>query len=387
MKPRRDRLRPAGTPEGTPLRPADLQKGQKGQQGHLEVARDRKTAWTGAELVAAVFKPPRFAVPGIIAEGVSVLAGAPKIGKSWLSLHLAVAVALGGKALGRIDVVAGDVLYLALEDTGRRLQNRLRKVLGDEPITGDLSRLTLETTCPPFPAGAAYIRAWLDERPDARMVIIDVFAKMRGNPPPGVSAYDADYSAVGFAKRIADDYGIAVVLVHHVRKMGSEDFLAEVSGTNGLAGASDAVVVLRRSRGSADGSLHVTGRDVDETEYALTFDPDRGLWEALDGPALDHLVGETRAVILDWVRANPGGGPKQIAEGTGLGYELIKKTVARMADDGQLVKADRGRYSVTPTAVPAVPTVPSAGQGVIEGVPAGVPIDEAVPDDPLGMAS
>jgi AAA domain len=113
----------------------------------------------------------------------------------------------------------------------------------------------------------------LDRHRDACMVVIDVFAKMRGVSPPGMSAYDADYAAVGRAKRIADAYGVAVVLVHHVRKAGSEDFLEMVSGTNGLAGAADETMVLKRARGQADGALFATGRDVDEAEYALAFQP------------------------------------------------------------------------------------------------------------------
>jgi hypothetical protein len=86
---------------------------------------------------------------------------------------------------------------------------------------------------------------------------------------------------------------LAVVLVHHVRKAGSEDFLTEVSGTNGIAGAADATLVLKRARGQADGILHVTGRDVDEAEYALSFQPASGAWHLLDGPVTDHTVSDT----------------------------------------------------------------------------------------------
>ncbi|MCX5311758.1 tyrosine-type recombinase/integrase [Streptomyces sp. NBC_00154] len=143
------------------------------------------------------------------------------------------------------------------------------KLLGGQPAP---SGLTLVTECPPFPQGGSEaIAQWLERNQDARMVVIDVFAKMRGQAPQGVSAYDADYVSVGYAKRLADHYGIAVVLVHHVRKMASEDFLTEVSGTNGIAGAADATLVLKRARGQADGILHVTGRDVSEAEYALVY--------------------------------------------------------------------------------------------------------------------
>ncbi|MGW7820265.1 AAA family ATPase [Streptomyces puniciscabiei] len=137
--------------------------------------------------------------------------GPPKVGKSWLSLGLALAVAAGGHAFDSVPVQGGPVLYLALEDTPRRLQTRMGKILGGQAAP---ARLTLVTECPPFPQGGSdAIAGWLDRNPDARMVVIDVFAKMRGPAPQGVSAYDADYVAVGYAKRIAD---------HHVRKAGSE---------------------------------------------------------------------------------------------------------------------------------------------------------------------
>ncbi|MGP4050004.1 hypothetical protein [Streptomyces sp. 2A115] len=160
-----------------------------------------------------------------------------------------------------------------------------------------------------------------------------------------MSAYDADYVAVGYAKRLADHYGVAVVLVHHVRKAGSEDFLTEVSGTNGIAGAADATLVLKRARGQADGILYVTGRDVDEAEYALSFQPASGAWHLLDGPVSDHTVSDTRATILRYVRAHPGAKPKDMAgELPNVDLDTIRRTCNRMADAGQLTKDPGGRY-------------------------------------------
>ncbi|QKW07379.1 AAA family ATPase [Streptomyces sp. NA04227] len=308
----------------------------------LQPAQQRiRTAWTADELLAAEFPDPKWAVPGIISEGVNLLAGPPKVGKSWLSLGLALSVAAGGQAMDSVPVDAGPVLYLALEDTPRRLQTRMRKILG----TGGRApaSLTLATSCPPLPQGGnEAIAQWIERNPEARMVVIDVFAKMRGNSAPGASAYDADYAAVGHAKRIADHYGIAMVLVHHVRKAASDDFLAEVSGTNGLAGAADATLVLKRARGQADGVLHVTGRDVDEAEYALRFYAEAGAWQLLEGPAAEHTIGDTRATILRFVRENPGAKPKQITAGTGLQPDLVRQTCARMANDAQLIRKDGG---------------------------------------------
>jgi hypothetical protein len=327
----------------------------RGQQGHLQATRPR-TSWTAAELLAEEFSEPRWAVPGIVPEGCILLAGPPKVGKSWLTLGLGLSVASGGKALGRLDVPAGPVLYLALEDTPRRLKARLLKMLAGDPAP---ATMTLVTTCPPLSEGGdKRIALWLDQHPETRLVVVDVFTRMRGPRPPGSSAYEADYAAVAQMKTVADAYGVALILVVHVRKAEADDFLETVSGTNGLAGAADAVAVLRRPRGKADGVLHVTGRDVDEATYALKFGADLGAWQLLDGPATQHLVGDTRAAILAAAGRLPGAGPRQLADDTGLDYEVVKKTVQRMLDAGQLDTDGSGHYFLPVPTLPAVPAVP-----------------------------
>jgi hypothetical protein len=114
---------------------------RQGQQGHLQAARPR-TSWTAAELLAEEFPEPRWAVPGIVPEGCILLAGPPKVGKSWLTLGLGLSVASGGKALGRLAVPAGPVLYLALEDTPRRLKARLLKMLAGDPAPATMTLVT-----------------------------------------------------------------------------------------------------------------------------------------------------------------------------------------------------------------------------------------------------
>lgn len=301
-----------------------------------------RSGWTADKLMQAEFPDPKWAVPGVLCEGVTVLAGPPKVGKSWLSLGLGLDIAAGRPAFGSIEIDPGPVLYLALEDTARRLKSRMGKVLADNTAP---AWLTLATECPPLPQGGdVAIATWLDRNRSARLVVIDVFAKLRGAAAPGVQQYDADYAAVGRIKKVADHYGIAVVLVHHVRKAVHEDFLATVSGTNGITGAADAVLVLERARNNADGVLHVTGRDVEEADYALSFDPSRGAWSMLDGPAVDHTVSDTRAAILRHLRENPGKTPKEIADAIGLNADNVRRACARMNDADQLTRNATGQY-------------------------------------------
>lgn len=318
-----------------------------------------RTHWTATDLLAAEFPPPRWAVPGILAEGVNLLVGAPKVGKSWAALNIAVAVAAGGDALGSIAVDAGPVLYLALEDTGRRLQDRLRKVLGSEPTPHGLEFVT---ECPPIADGGLdRIGQWLTGHADARLVVVDVFARLRGHTDTHGNAYAEDYAAMRTLKDVADRHGVAMLVVHHTRKASAEDFLTEVSGTNGLAGSADAVLVLKRSRGQADAELHVTGRDVDEHAYALTFDAARGLWTMLDGPAGDYALSGTRRRVLAHVREHDHATPKQLADALGIEHATAKQTVRRMAEDGQLDSDGRGSYhlppvqAVTPVAAVTLP--------------------------------
>lgn len=299
-----------------------------------------RTAWQADELMAMSFPEPTWAVPGIVAEGVTLLAGPPKVGKSWLALNLGLSIAAGTPALGRITVDQGSVLYLALEDWPRRLQERMGIVLAGRAAPADL---TLDVYCPPMPAGAGYIAEWLDTNPGARLVVIDVFTKVRGHAS-GNSAYEADYAAVGVIKDLADTYGIPIMVVHHVRKASADDFLQTVSGTNGLAGAADAVLVLERARAQADGILHITGRDVEEAEHAMAFHPPTGTWRILDGPATDYQMNDTRQLITRHLRDYPGRTPAEIATALDMPRDTIRQTCKRMHDAGQLTTQPGGKY-------------------------------------------
>lgn len=302
----------------------------------------RRTSWTADELMAYDFPALVWAVVGIIAAGLNLLAGAPKLGKSWFALNIAVAVACGGNALGRIDVDQGDVLYLALEDNPRRMQDRLRKVLaGVAPPRA----LTVAVECEALHRGGiARIRGWLDEHPSARLVVVDVYARVRGSIDVRADRYAQDYTAAAALKDLADEYEVAILLVHHTRKQDSADFTDLVSGTNGLAGCADAILVLARARNTKQAVLKVTGRDVEEAEHALALDLAVGAWTLLDGPARDYTVSDERRRILTAVRAQDGIGPKQIAAAADLSHDVVKHLVRNLAEDGHLDTDGAGHY-------------------------------------------
>ena len=165
----------------------------------LPIARREPAGWkpniiTAPELVQKEFKPIQWAVDGILPEGVTLLVGAPKLGKSWLCLNLAVSVALGGKAFGKVDCQPGNVLYLALEDNQRRMKRRLLAMDFDDPpanleFSFDWFRLGDEH-------GDAYIAKWLNQHSDARLIIVDTLKKIRKRVNGSSNLYDSDYEAL-----------------------------------------------------------------------------------------------------------------------------------------------------------------------------------------------
>lgn len=161
-------------------------------------------------------------------------------------------------------------------------------------------------------------------------------------------------------KILADKHAVAILVVHHTRKASAEDYVDAVSGTHGLAGAADAVLVLSRSRGSADATLKLTGRDVEEAEHALQFDPGKGSWALLEGVAEEYQLGVTRRQVLVHVRENGPAKPLAIAGALGLEHENVKKACQRMARDGQLGSDGTGTYFyLSPTS----PMSPEGQQG------------------------
>lgn len=346
---------------------------------------------TGDQLDQMVFPPLSWAVHGIIPEGFGLFTGPPKVGKSWAVLEIALAVATGGNALGRVPTgPARPVLYLALEDGERRLQGRARHLLGDGvPIPANLHYVTDALAAEVW----ELIAEWLDvhghENP---LVILDTLGKVMHSAAPGQSAYERDY-AVGsrFKALVAAHPGCAIVVVHHVRKAVSVDWMDSTSGTNGLNGAADFTVNLSRSRNEDSGLLRVTGRDMHESEYAVTNRS--GRW-TVDGSALAeaaekarHLravenLDERSASIVDFVGQNPDGiTTAAVAESLGLTSSTASTYLGRLADAGRITRKARGLYippvgsvgsvgkdgSGTPD--PTLPTLPTAVVCMVCGFP------------------
>ena len=244
-----------------------------------------KRGISAAALMAKQFEPVNYVIPGLIAEGVTLFGGKPKIGKSWMAYDFALAIAAGRPVFGTIPITQGDVLYLALEDSERRLKSRLLK----KGIMQAPERLTLVTEWPDLDNGCiAEMDAWAAASVRPALVIVDVLKQVRSPGKFNEQLYDSDYRSLTGLGAFARNRGIAVLVVHHVRKMEADDPLESLSGTNGLTGAADSVMVLKRDLGTGHCILYVRGRDVEESEKAVRFEPDNGTWELLGNAAADE---------------------------------------------------------------------------------------------------
>ena len=309
---------------------------------------------SASELLEQKLPDARMTVEGLLPVGLTILAGNPKIGKSWMSLTIGIGVATGEEVLGRA-AQAGEALYLALEDTPKRLQDRLRHLW--KGAASALSRLHLVTEWPRLDdGGAEKLDAWLSAHPACKLVVIDTLQKFR----PAVRGaagdfYGEDYAAVGELKRVADARGVSILLVHHTRKSSGMssggDALEEVAGTMGITGAADGILVLRRVRGGGEATLFVTGRDVDEQELAVKWDSASGVWSLL-GDAGEVQMSGARKIIWQtlWEFHQSGQAcatPSDIAGALGRGdTNAIRQNLHQMVNDGQIRRLDRGEYAL-----------------------------------------
>lgn len=302
---------------------------------------------TAAELMDMEFDPTRWVVPDVLPEGLSLLVGKPKKGKSWMALGMCEAVAAGGVALGTRRVEQGDTLYLALEDNKKRLKKRLQKVLNGATAPDNMH---LHTEWPRLDEGGAEaLDAWLTEHPDARLVVIDTLARIR-KEGRGQNIYAEDYAALEQLLPLASKHGVAIVVVHHLRKMAASDPLDEISSSTGLTAGVDGFLILRRTPGSKGPTLYVDGRDIEEpTEYALMWNLNTATW-TIEGEAEEVHVSRERAdILLVLNRAGEPLGPKDVTESLGpsANYKNVKYLMWKMLEDGQLLKNGRGKYYPT----------------------------------------
>lgn len=229
----------------------------------------RLDAIDGESLMTTPLPPIRFTISVFLPQELYILAGAPKVGKSWLALWLCFCVAKG-ETVWEFPSVRGDVLYLCLEDSYSRIQNRLLDITDDAP-----DNLFFATMSEKLRGGLEQqIERFLTEHPGTALIVIDTLQRIR-SIANDVNPYASDYRDLGILKELADRHRIAILLIHHMRKMNDDDPMNMISGTTGISGATDSNFVLRKDkRGGNTATLYCNGRDIEYRELTLEFNSD-----------------------------------------------------------------------------------------------------------------
>jgi hypothetical protein len=300
------------------------------------------------DIMTKEFKPAEHFIPDLIpAEGVTLLVAKSKVGKSWMMYDICISAALGRELLSGRKPRQGHCLYLALEDSQKRLRFRGEKLLGFHmgPCPGVHTATTWDRV---DQGGLDLIRNWvLDTRARGHVVVcvcVDVLQMIRPLGGERQSVYQRDYMAVQGLRTLAAELSIAIIVAHHQRKSSADDLQDTISGTQGLAAAVDCAVVLERQPNGGF-VLDVRGRDVEAQQLVATFDKETCRWN-IGGDASETRRSETRTAISEALRGTPEGmNPRDISADTGIKPGTIRMTLLRMVRDGEAKKV-KGKYVV-----------------------------------------
>ncbi len=264
----------------------------------------------GENLMDMECVPQEFCIDGLLPQGLCILGGAPKVGKSWLVLDWCLRIAKGEPVWNR-RTRKGTTLYLCLEDTYERVQKRLSFMTDDIPrdmcfanASGTLAD-TLEEQ----------IRFFLRERPDTVLVVIDTFEMVRANS--GDPSYGGDYQEVEKLKQLADNLRITILLVHHLRKQDDRDPVNRLSGTTGISGAADAIFILeKKERTQSAALMKCTGRDIEDRVLELQFSKEDYVWELVSESGQDAWIPKVMDSFLAFMKEEESfsGGNTELAE-------------------------------------------------------------------------
>ncbi len=310
------------------------------------------------DLMSMDFQEPSWVIPGIIPEGVTIIAGAPKLGKSWLALDLCLSLSFGGTVLGR-KVEKIHTLYLALEDTNRRLKSRIKKQFsGDmiDPFTLSNQGCLFATRWENGDEGLLKLYNFIKDN-NIKVVCIDTmgrFSSVRdGND------YIQQTRFMASVKSLSDDLNVSIILIHHTRK-GTEDpdFINNIIGSIGITGGADNIIVMTRKRNNTDGILKLTSRDTEEADYGIRFDPVTCRWDII-GSAAELTESNEREEILEILKsADNQMSSKEIDDILGKKPNTVTYLLTKMTEAGNIIKIGYGKYSALPERSAQTPQSP-----------------------------
>ena len=243
-------------------------------------------------------------IDDLLYTGAYILAGAPKIGKSFLVAQLAYHVSTGQPLWG-YNTRQGDVIYLALEDDESRLQRRMFRMFGVEGT----SSLHFATNAKMIGGGLdEQLEKFVREHSDTKLIIVDTLQKVREAVSDSYS-YSSDYEVIGKLKQFADRYGVCILIVHHTRKQPVGDSFEMISGTTGLLGCADGALLMQKEkRTDSKATLEVVGRYQENLVWGLDH-AENELWKQPPDPVLEAVAKIVSADNWEWE-----GSPTELAQ-------------------------------------------------------------------------
>ena len=295
-------------------------------------------------LQSTAYEPVSFVVDDLLPQGLHLLAGAPKIGKSWLALWLCLCAAQG-KPLWTFATRPCEVLYLCLEDSFQRIQSRLFDLTEDAPPTLHFAVMSQQL----HNGLVEQIEQFLKEHPQTRLIVIDTLQRIRaaGND---ANPYASDYRDIGVLKALADKHRIAILLVHHLRKMNDDDPMNMISGTTGLSGCADGALIMQKEkRTDGKATLEISGRDQPDQRLYLSKDQENLIW------SLDHAENElwkqppdpvlkAVAKIVSDENREWEGSPTELAEALQLNMAVNRLTKHLNVNASRLLEEHQVKY-------------------------------------------
>lgn len=296
-------------------------------------------------LLSTYYPEPQWAVHGLLPEGLLLLAGKPKQGKSYLALTIALAIAKQQTCLDHFPVTPGDVLCFSLEDYAKRVQKRMERLY---QTPSDKHTIEFFYDAPKMKDGfAQHLTATLDARPAVRLVIIDTLRCIRDTQSGDYNMYQEDSDFMGSLNQCAQNAGTTILILHHTRKAKSDDVFDEISGTGGLRGATSGNMVLEETKGEADAMLQIEGKDFEHRMHVALKRQEDGSWTYV-GEGEIYQLRSTKRAIVDAVRElGDEATAKEVWQISGVkNYGTVKTMLSRMASLGEMGRSQRGIYFV-----------------------------------------
>ena len=304
--------------------------------------KNSKTVLTinGADLIEQEFPEIKFAIPDILPEGFSILAGNPKQGKSFLALDIALGVSQGGNVMGSIPVQQGEVLFIGLEDSQRRLQERIKM-----HNTTSNNLINFSTELPILSEGGfTMVDNWATSHPKAKLIVIGTLGRVKPQSKRNTNVYLEDVNFGSLLQNIPKKHNLTLLGLHHLRKAetANSDPINQITGSPGLPASADTIWLLDRKRGKSDASLKIFGHDIEDQDLSLKFV--NGLWTLL-GESRKRPSSKLQLEIFNLLaKEKIPLKPATIAEKLEKTVGSIKGTIHRLIHDGILQKTEKGEY-------------------------------------------